>query len=906
MKFYTNVSRGPRGHLLYRGYDNGRRVTERVKFKPTLYIPSKKEKTVWTSLVENSPLEPMQFDSTYDAKQFIERYETIKESYPIYGSKRWISQFLQEKFPDEIHFDRDIINVATLDIEVMSNDGFPHPEEARHEVITITIKNNIDNTYYVWGMKPYDSDKKLISARVEYRQFVDEQSMLLDFVTWWATPKNNPDIVTGWNSRFFDIPYLVNRISQLLGKETVNLLSPWGSIESQNVKTKHGEQFAYVIAGISQLDYMDLFRKFTTHTYGNQESYKLGSIANVVLGDDKLSYEEYGTLHALYENNFQLFVDYNIKDVEIVDRLEDKLGLITLALTLAYIGGVNYTDTLGTTAIWESIIYRDLMRRGIAPNVHQIVPSYKYEVVGAAEDSTSGTSREASHIAGGYVKPPKVGLHNWVCSFDLNSLYPNLIIQYNMSPETVLPEQTPDIDVDSVLTGIEVIPTIPNAITAANGVGFDPTRIGVIPRLIREIYDRRVSLKKVMLTEKKRFETIEKSNKLERYKCEREISRLENQQVAVKILLNSLYGAMGNKYFQYYDTRIAEGTTLSGQFAIRSAENKVNEFLNKTLKTKNIDYVIAIDTDSLYVSMEAIVQKFNPKNPVKFLDEYCAKAIEPIVGEAYDFLAEKMGCPTNRMAMKREAIADRGIWTAKKRYILSVHNNEGVQYAKPKIKVMGIESVKSSTPAVCRDALKHMFDIIMTKSEKEAQIEIALFRDKFENLSPAEIAFPRGVTQVNYYRPEDGGSIYATSEHPAVAVEKVQDRDPITGKLLWDPITSKPVMKEIEVTITSTPINARGALLYNHYIKANGLEQKYPLIRDGDKMKYIYLKKPNFICENVIAFIDTLPKELNLDRHVDCQLQFEKTFLDPLNIIFKAIGWQLEASKTVNLEEFFT
>ena len=891
MKFYTNVSTGPKGYLLYRGYENGRRVTERVKFKPTLYISSKKEKTPWTSLVENAPIEPMHFDSMYEAKEFIERYETLKDKdgkyvFPIYGSKRWISQFLQEKFPDEIFFDRDIINVATLDIEVMSNDGFPHPGEARHELITITIKNSIDDTYYVWGMKPYDSDKKLISAPVEYRQFVDERSMLLNFITWWSTPKNNPDILTGWNSRFFDFPYIVNRIKHVLGEETINLLSPWGSIKQQEVRTKHGVQIAYVIAGISQLDYMDLFRKFTTHTYGNQESYKLGSIANVVLGDDKLSYEEYGTLHALYENNFQLFVDYNIKDVEIVDRLEDKLGLITLALTLAYIGGVNYTDTLGTTAIWESIIYRDLMRKGIAPNVHQVVTSNDYKVKGSIDGSTSVATGEASHIAGGYVKSPKVGLHNWICSFDLNSLYPNLIIQYNMSPETVLPGQILDIDVDSLLENIEVIPTIPNAITAANGVGFDPTRIGVIPRLIREIYDRRVTLKKAMLLEKKRFETIEKENKLERYKCEREISRLENQQVAVKILLNSLYGAMGNQYFQYYDTRIAEGTTLSGQLAIRSAEKVVNAFLNETLKTKNTDYVIAIDTDSLYVSMEPIVQKFNPKNPVKFLDEFCAKAIEPAVSIAYDLLAKKMGCPTNRMGMKREAIADRGIWTAKKRYILNVHNNEGVQYAKPKIKVMGIESVKSSTPAVCRDALKHMFDIIMTKSEKEAQNEIALFRNKFENLSPSEIAFPRGVTKVAYYRPKDGG-IYASSAHP-VTTKYI---DPKTGKY---------------IVVKSTPINARAALLYNHYIKENGLEQKYPPIRGGDKMKYIYLKKPNLIHDNVIAFIDTLPKELNLDRFIDYRLQFEKTFLDPLDIIFKAIGWQLEPTKAVaNLEEFF-
>ena len=866
MKFYTNVCRGPQDCILYRGYENGLRVTERARFKPTLYIPSTKEKTVWTSLTENSSLEPKQFKSMKEARLFTEQYESLRNNdgklvVPIYGTKRWISQFLQNRFPDEINFDRDIVNVATLDIEVMSNDGFPHPTEARHEVITITIKNNIDNTYYVWGMKPYDSDKKLISAAVEYRQFVDEKSMLLDFVTWWATPKNNPDIVTGWNSRFFDMPYLINRITSLLGEETVKLLSPWGLIDVQSVKTKHGEQQAYVIAGISQLDYMDLFRKFTTHTYGNQESYKLGSIANVVLGDDKLSYEEYGSLNSLYENNFQLFVDYNIKDVEIVDRLEDKLGLITLALTLAYIGGVNYTDTLGTTAIWESIIYRDLMRKGIAPSIHQIEPSYEYKIVGAIDDSISG---EASHIAGGYVKPPKVGLHNWVCSFDLNSLYPNLIIQYNMSPESILPKQTPDINVDALLKGIEVTPTIPNAITAANGVLFDPTRVGVIPRLIREIYDRRVSLKKGMLTEKKRFETIDKSNKLERYKCEREISRLENQQIAVKILLNSLYGAMGNKYFQYYDTRIAEGTTLSGQLAIRSAEKVVNAFLNETLKTKNTDYVIAIDTDSLYVSMEPIVQKFNPKNPVKFLDEFCAKAIEPAVGVAYDLLAKKMGCPTNRMGMKREAIADRGIWTAKKRYILNVHNNEGVQYAKPKIKVMGIESVKSSTPAVCREALKHMFDVIMTKSEDEAQKEIALFRNKFESLSPDDIAFPRGISDkvLDKYRCRDGG-IY-------------------TG---------------------GTPMHVRASLLFNYHIHQLSLQKKYQLIRDGDKIKFLYLKMPNGIGENIIAFIDVLPKELNLDRYIDHDLQFEKTFLDPLEIIFKAIGWRLE--KTANLEEFF-
>jgi DNA polymerase elongation subunit (family B) len=467
MKFYTNVSRWG-SHILYRGYNNGKRVTERVKFKPTMYLPSKHEKTIWTAL-DGTPVEPMKFDSMKDAKEFMAPYENL-ESFKIYGNTRYVAQFIQERFPDEIHFDRNVINVSTLDIEVMSNDGFPKPEDALHEIITITVKNSIDDVYYVWGTKPYDADKKLIHSQVEYRQFVDERTMMLDFVTWFAMPKNNPDIITGWNSRGFDIPYIVNRIISICGQGTVNLLSPFGKVEPKETVIKGRPMKIYEITGIAQLDYMDLFKKFTTHTYGNQESYKLGHIAHVVLGDGKLSYEEYGSLHNLYEENYQTFVDYNIKDVEIVDRLEDKLGLITLVLTLAYIGGVNYNDTLGTTAIWDSIIYRDLARKAIA-----IPPSVK---------------NFKADYPGGYVKEPKVGLHNWVCSFDLNSLYPNLIIQYNMSPETITSETTPGISPDVILNDVPFEPHMPGTIMAANGVHFRTDKVGVIPRIITEIYDK--------------------------------------------------------------------------------------------------------------------------------------------------------------------------------------------------------------------------------------------------------------------------------------------------------------------------------------------------------------------------------------------------------------------------------
>ena len=838
MRFYTNVSRYG-SSILYRGYDNGRRVQEKVRFKPTLFLPSRHEKTVWTAL-DGTPVEPKKFDSIRDASDFCQTYENV-ESFKIFGNTRWVAQFIQDRFPDEIHFDRAVINVLNMDIEVISLDGFPEPEQALHPVTTICVKSSLEDSYRVWGTKPYDPALSTLKVQIEYHQFRTEEEMLKSFISWWSTPTNTPDIVTGWNSRLFDIPYLANRINRLFGEEMVRRLSPWNSVEAKDMVIKGRKMQYFDITGISQLDYLDLFKKFTTHTYGNQESYKLNHIAHVVLDDEKVNYDEYGSLAELFDKDYQKFVDYNIKDVQIVDRFEDKLGLITLALTLAYIGGVNYNDTLGTTAIWDSIIYRDLSRKAIA------VPPSKENIKG--------------DYPGGYVKEVKPGQYEWVCSFDLNSLYPNLIIQYNMSPETIMPLSTPGVSPDVILADRPVDPII-NSIMAANGVHFKSERQGVIPRIINQIYDQRVTLKKAMIAEKKRLETIDKNDKVERYKCEREISRLENHQIAVKILLNSLYGALGNAYFRYFDLRVAEGVTLSGQLAIRWAEKAVNGYLNKFLGTEGVDYVIAIDTDSVYVSMADVVKKFNPKNPVKFLDEFCSKAIEPVFAKAYDDLSQKMKCPTNRMGMKREAIADRGIWVAKKCYILNVHNNEGVQYKEPKIKIMGIAAVKSSTPEVCRDEMEEMFSVIIREGQTAAQNKIAEFREKFDKMKPEDIAFPRGVSDVKGYA--SPSTIYSKG----------------------------------------SPIHVRASLLYNHHIKRNGLDNKYELIQNGEKIKYLHLTMPNPINENVIGFMSVLPSELNLHNYIDRETQFQKTFLDPLDTIFEAIGWNTKDVST--LESFFS
>jgi DNA polymerase elongation subunit (family B) len=817
--FYTSVERLG-NNLLYRGYDdNGKKISHRIKYKPTLYLKSKKAVTDWKAL-DDTPVEPLQFGSMSEVKEFQKSYKGVPD-FILYGNTRHVPAFIQNQFPNEIVYHRDMVDVASLDIETSYGDGFPEVDNPINQILTIAYKSSKDETYRVWGMKPYDETiTSLKHLKIEYRQFSTESSMLESFIDFWSDPENTPDIITGWNTRFFDIPYMVARMAFLLGEEKVRNLSPWRKIERREIFIKGRQQIAFDIMGIQHLDYMELFKKFA-YTYGNQESYSLNHISSVVLGEKKLDYSEVGTLRDLYDADFQMFVDYNIKDVELIERMEEKLGLITLVLTMAYLGGVNYQDTLGTTAIWDSIIFRRLARSKIT-----IMPA---------------TEQSSQQFPGGYVKDPHVGMHDWVMSFDLNSLYPNLIVQYNMSPETLI----------GVKTGIGAM--------ASNGAVFRKDKKGIIPEIVEELYAKRVDIKDDMLKAKTKLETISKRQRKEYQQTSSQVARLETLQTAIKILLNSLYGAMGNKYFRYFDIRIASGITLTGQEVIKYAETKVNDFLNNFVGEEK-DRVIAMDTDSLYIGVNDVVKKFKPNNTVEFLDKFGSKAIEPMLEKAFELFAKRSNAYSNRMVMKREAIADRGIWTAKKRYILNVHNNEGVQYAEPKIKIMGIEAVKSSTPQACREAMNQLFKVIVTGDEGKTQEAVALFKEHFKTLSPDKIAFPRGVTDVSSYA--DNQLIYSKG----------------------------------------TPIHVRGSLLYNHHIKSKALDKKYQLINNGDKVKFIYLYVPNSIQENVIAFPDFLPEELELHKYIDYNLQFRKTFIDPMEIILDAIGWSAEPK--ADLQQF--
>ena len=835
MSFYTCVNRFG-NKMLYRGYnDNGERVQTKVPFKPTMYLQSTKSEGVWKAF-DGSSVEPIELDSMSEATDFIKKYEDI-DNFKIHGNNNFVAQFIQDKFPGVIKYDLKKIEVGNIDIEVASDDGFPEPGQANYPIISIAYKSSNNNIYYVWGLDSYDSSKsqlELDGALIRYVRCAGESDLILKFLTFWM--HNCPDIITGWNIRFFDIPYMVNRTTRILGEETVKKFSPFGITKYRQINVKGKNLDAYEIYGVQQMDYFDLFQKFG-YSYGTQASYTLDHIASVVVGEKKLSYAEHGSLHTLYKNDYQKFIDYNIRDVQLVDKIDKQTGLMNLALTVAYKGGVNYMETFGTTSIWDSIIYRHLSQQKIA-----IPPAVR---------------KHKEPYPGGYVKDPIVGMSKWITSFDLNSLYPNLIVQYNMSPETLLsgPGDFTASGVDYYLEN-DIDPELRerDVSVAANGSMYRKDKRGVMPEIIIGLYDERRAVKNDMLKLQKDYEKGKTSE------LSREINRLENTQMAIKILLNSLYGALGNAYFRYFDMRIAEGITLSGQLSIKWAEKAMNEAMNSILKSDGKDYVIAMDTDSLYVNMEPLVNAVNPKDPVKFIDQACEQKIVPILAKAYDKMFTQMNAYDNRMVMAREAIADKGIWMAKKRYILNVHNNEGVQYAQPKLKIMGIEAVKSSTPQVVRDKFVKAYQLMLNSTEAELQKFVADFFEEFKSLRPEEVSFPRGVSDI----------------------EKWEDRHTVYKK--------------------GTPIHVRGALLYNQQLKKANLSQE--AIKNGTKVKFCYMKMPNPLMENVISFTNFLPEEFALNQYVDYETQFNKTFKEPLKLVSNAIKWELEYVNS--LEGFFS
>jgi DNA polymerase elongation subunit (family B) len=830
MRFYTNVQLIG-NQFLVRGVENGKRFENRDEFFPTLFVKTKRDSKYRT--LGGEAVEPINPGTVRDCRDFYKKYDEI-DGFEIYGNDRYIYQYISEKYPeDEIKFDISKIKLVTLDIEVASEEGFPDVESCSEEILAITIQDYTTKEIVTWGVKPFNNKQ----SNVTYHYCPSEYELLSHFINYWMV--DVPDVITGWNIELYDIPYICKRLNRILGEKLMKRFSPWGLVTEGETYIKGRKHTSFDVGGVTQLDYLNLYKKFT---YKAQESYRLDYIAEVELGQKKLDHSEFDTFKDFYTQGWQKFIEYNIVDVELVDRLEDKMKLIELALTMAYDAKVNYVDVFYQVRMWDNIIYNYLKKRNIV-----IPPKNK--------------SQKNEKYAGAYVKEPIPGKYDWVVSFDLNSLYPHLIMQYNISPETLLDEKHPTATVDRILKNEINFEMYKDYSVCANGAMFRKDIRGFLPELMERMYQDRVIFKKKMIEAKKEYEKT-KSKELVK-----EIARCNNIQMAKKISLNSAYGAIGNQYFRYYKLENAEAITLSGQVSIRWIEDKMNRHLNKILKTENIDYVIASDTDSIYLNLGPLVERVyegrekTTEGIVSFLDKICQMEFEKYIESSYQELADYVNAYDQKMQMKRENIADRGIWTAKKRYILNVWDSEGVRYEEPKLKMMGIEAVKSSTPAPCRKMIKDALKLMMSGTEDEVIDFIENARKKFKSLPPEQIAFPRSASDVVKYK--SSSNIY----------------------------------------IKGTPIHIRGALLFNHYIKQNKLTNKYSLIQNGEKVKFIYLKKPNSIHENIISFIQEFPKELSLDKYIDYELQFEKAFLEPLKAILDSIGWNVE--KTSTLESFF-
>ena len=832
MKFYTNVFQLG-NDVLVRGYENGKHFTNREEFYPTFYVPSKKESKYKT--LDGVNVEPIRPGTIRDCRDFLEKYEGVN-GFKVYGNDRFIYQYIAEKYPEEeIKFDISKIKLITIDIEVAAESGFPDVFNCAEELLLVTVQDYNTKQIITFGSRP----AQVSQENVKYIYCKDEYALINTFMDWWQN--NTPEVVTGWNCELYDIPYLIGRISRLMGEKVAKRFSPWNIVKVKEVQISGRKQLSCEIAGVSIIDYLDLYKK--SPATPNQESYRLDHIAFMELSQNKLDHSEYDTFREFYTNNWQKFVEYNIVDVELVDRLEDKLKLIDLCFTRAFDAKVNFNDIAYQVRTWDAIIYNYLLKKNIViPQKERNTKNEKY--------------------AGAYVKEPVPGSYDWVVNFDLNSLYPHLIMQYNISPETLLDNRHPNVTVDKVLKKELTFEMYKDYSVCANGAMYRKDIRGFLPELMEKMYNERVIFKKKMIEAKKSYE------KTPTKELEKEISRCDNIQMAKKIALNSAYGAIGNEYFRYYKLANAEAITLSGQVAIQWIEEKMNSYMNKVLKTEEVDYVIAMDTDSIYINMGPFVdavfkgREKTTDEVVNFLDKVCNLELEKYIEGSYQELADYLNAYDQKMYMKRENIAERGIWTGKKRYMLRVWDSEGVRYKEPKLKMMGIEAIKTSTPAPCRKMIKEAIQIIMTTDEDDVIEFIENCRKEFKSLKPEEIAFPRSVSEIN----------------------KWMSRTTLYNK--------------------GVPIHVRGVILYNHHTKLQNLDKKYPPIQSGEKIKFVYLKIPNSIQENVFSFIQDFPRELGLEKYVDYDTQFDKSFVEPLRIILDSIGWSVE--KKISLESFFS
>ena len=844
----------------HRYLESGERKSELVKFKPFCGVESAGAGSQIKSLF-NKPLDLRTFDSMSEYRS----WKKDNESYvDIHGDVRLEYMFLASKYQGEIPMQWEHMHIDNYDIEVYCPEGFPEADHADWPITTITIQNLIKKTYTVFGYKNYVNHRD----DVEYVHCDDEKDLLKKYVAF--VHEREVDVLTGWNIVNFDVPYTINRIKKLLGNEWAKRLSPIKKIKARNYRDNFDNEVnTYLICGTVIYDYMELYEKFQLEP---RDGKSLEVIAQAELGKGKLDYKskEKRSLVQLYDEDFQTYVDYNIEDTTLVGEIDNKRQYIRLAVNMTYMSKCLFPDVFGTVGIWDAYLYNTLLSSKV------LCPPKK--------------TNQKQKFPGGWVEEPERGLHGWNMVFDIASSYPNSIISYNISPECIiefasLPQELQDLansikpsynradnswlisddiyDIDWIETHAKELLKQYDVCMTPWGEFFRRDKTGFIPEVVSYVFDSRKGVKNEM-------KSVDFSSE--------EYAAMNAKQGAFKVLMNSLYGAMSNIWFRYFDIRMAGSVTCCGQVSVKGSA----KFLQDEIRGLKNKYT---DTDSIFLDLQPFIDaRFKgKKNNFVTEHDFCMKmsqvVIEPKLVEFFDRLTDGLNTKRNTLVMESEALADTWLIVEKKKYSMRIVNDEGEEmfdratgklgkwnYDKTefkegqvKLKTKGLTLIQSTTPAYARKRLKKSIELIFdTRDEQLVKSELKKWKEEFMTLPFEEIAMPRSVSTFNKYLQGASGA----------------------------------------------QAHVRSAIRFNEMLEESGLDKKYRKIHQGDKIRFAYLKEPNIFGTDVISCLDHFPTEWEGKTPVDWNKQWEKCVLSQLDKIFDKIGWNI-SEDTVSLEDFF-
>lgn len=847
---YRNVAYLPRDQLmrLFTWDESGNRITLDTTYEPYIYLET-----------NNTPDTTSIFDTKLKRKKFrnqAERSRYIKDNKltRVFENLNVQQQYLIDTFwkdNEQESFNKHNIRTVFIDIETYSPDEFPKPDDPQHVINIITVYDSISKQFLTWGLKPYT--KKNDNALYFYCK--TEKELLSKFLNYIES--DYPDILSGWNSEFFDIPYIINRITKILGEEEVKRLSPVRYIRPIVFAGKFGkEQVHWHIEGVSCVDYLDIYKRFCPVL---RESYKLDSIGEIELGKNKVDYGD-TNLSSLADDNWELFVDYNIQDVNLLVQLEEKLQYLQLLRMIAYAGLTTFEGALGSLSVITGLC-------AIRARHHEKrIPTFNKGLLPGNDEQN----------AGAYVGEPLRGFQEHIVSFDANSLYPNVMITLNLSPETkvgtIVDKNEKGVVINHVNgqsftlseeNFVKFIKKEQIAISKAK-VLFSQKTKGIIPETVDHYYEKRVQLKKLLKAAKRKLLALEKGTA--EYRSHKNyIDNLNIQQHTIKILINTIYGYFGNKHSPLGDDELAESITLTGQAVIKQSNKLLIDYIKNKANLTDAEIekdtpIIYNDTDSSYISIKHIVNKLgikmlNKKNEVT--DEYLKEVqnIEDYLNvEIKKWGTSSLNSNDCRLNFKREVIADTGLFLQKKRYVIHVLDEEGIPCNK--FKYTGVEVVRTTMPKAIKPYVKKIIEtMLLTRSLQTTNKLFNETYDKFKSLGIEDIAFVMGVKGYEKYAAQC--NLFNTAKH--------------------------------------MPIHVKAAYFYNLMLDKQDVGTKHERLSSGDKVRYFYVKQPNRFGLSVMGYKYNYPKEFTDLFEPDHEKMFEKIIFSVIERFYEAVNWKLKS-----------